>query len=741
VSGPASGVSSKQRINGNATRGAVERYMRRGLAPIPIPAKSKNPNRRDWQHERWTPEDVPSQWNNGQNVGVLTGKPSGWFVGVDLDVGLAVRLAGRFLEPTLTSGRETRPDSHWWYYCDGIETQTFRDLDDIKRLIELRSTGCQTVVAPSTHPDGDRYKWSGSGLEAAKVNRADLLHQTRMLATAVLVGLYLPPMRNSVTDEGGGRHDYGLAVAGFLLHNGITEADTLAILQGAWDATEWSSESKRREAHRDLVGITSDTAQKIASGEPFRGGRTLDEMVTKLPRTIGKYWGWRRTSTGESTNASGEPGLGSNPETKGKPSAPTHDELRDRFVNSYSDYAHGLGEWQRYSSGYWTRTPEAKVKGHVSGVVEAAKPEGVKPTASIVNSVAELARYRVFVDDDLWNADADALVCANGTLHIPTGQLREHDRAHYATNAVPYNFDPDAKAPAWGLALASTVPECTDFLQEFAGYALTTDTRHEIALWLYGPPGSGRSTLLTGLEAMLGPRSGILGLAELERSQFALANVAGKTLMTATEQPSSFLASTNILNALISGEKIQVERKFRDAYELTPRVKLAWAMNELPRVGDANSGIFRRVKVVSFPKLAPEDRDPELKERIKGEGAGILNWALEGLHRLNKRGRFDIPEKVQSATARFQENNDVPALFVAECCVTAPHDPQVTTSASDLYREYKDWCQESGHRPQGMMRVSDDWERLGFEKYKSKGRVRYRFVRIKLPGERAEEGS
>jgi putative DNA primase/helicase len=416
-----------------------------------------------------------------------------------------------------------------------------------------------------------------------------------------------------------------------------------------------------------------------------------------------------------------------------KPQAPTHDELRDRFLADHGeDFAFGLGEWQRYTTGFFSRVPDARVKSHVSVVVDAAKPEGIKPTAPLVNSVAELAKYKVFVDDDLWDSDPDNLVCANGTLHIPTGELREHDRKHYATSAVPYDFDRDARAPGWNFLLASTVPECADFLQEFAGYSLTTDTSHEIALWLFGPPGSGRSTFLTGLEAMLGPRSGILGLADLERSQFALANVAGKTLMTATEQPSSFLASTNVLNALISGETIQVEKKFKDPYEITPRVKLAWAMNELPRVGDANSGIFRRVKVVSFPQIPPEERKPEVKEHIKGEGPGILNWAVEGLARLRERGHFEIPDAVTTATQQFQENNDVPALFIQECCAV---DPEFTIGGGELYQEYKFWCVENGHRPQSSTSLADDWQRLGFERYRAKGKTRYRGVQLRLPGE------
>ena len=58
------------------------------------------------------------------------------------------------------------------------------------------------------------------------------------------------------------------------------------------------------------------------------------------------------------------------------------------------------------------------------------------------------------------------------------------------------------------------MPKAASFLQEFAGYCLTTDTAHEIAVWLHGPPGSGESTFIEGLKGMLGPRAGLLGLAD-----------------------------------------------------------------------------------------------------------------------------------------------------------------------------------------------------------------------------------
>jgi hypothetical protein len=89
----------------------VKGYMRWGLAPIPLPPRSKNPNRQSWQEERWTLEDVPRLWNNGQNVGILCGSPSGGRVDVDCDCPQAVRLAPKFLQPTLKGGRDTVPGS------------------------------------------------------------------------------------------------------------------------------------------------------------------------------------------------------------------------------------------------------------------------------------------------------------------------------------------------------------------------------------------------------------------------------------------------------------------------------------------------------------------------------------------------------------------------------------------------------------------------------------------------------
>jgi hypothetical protein len=287
------------------TQRAAASYMRSGAAVIPIPPGSKSPGRGDWQSLHIRSEDIPKYWTNGQGIGLLTGEPSGWLVDVDLDVAEAVKIAGRFLPQTLTSGRESRPHSHWWYRSPGTPNHDWKDTDGKKRLVELRSTGRQTLVAPSIHPSGEHYSWHReSGLEVAEMPAGELTAKVRELATATLISRHLPQIRDESSGEGGGRHDYAMALSGFLLRPGrLDKALVETILKATWDAKGWPGEREKREAHGDLEGIVRDTAENLARGEPVVGGSTLEDMEPGMVRQLRKYWGWHREEKEEEPGA------------------------------------------------------------------------------------------------------------------------------------------------------------------------------------------------------------------------------------------------------------------------------------------------------------------------------------------------------------------------------------------------------------------------------------------------------
>ncbi|MBX3408223.1 MAG: DUF3987 domain-containing protein, partial [Phycisphaeraceae bacterium] len=119
---------------------------------------SKVPVLKGWTDLRLAEADLPQHFNGTRNIGVLLGEPSGWLVDVDLDCEEAVTLAPSFLPATgAKSGRPGKPSSHWWYVCEAAKTRKHQDPASKKMIVELRSTGAQTVVGPSIHPSGEPY--------------------------------------------------------------------------------------------------------------------------------------------------------------------------------------------------------------------------------------------------------------------------------------------------------------------------------------------------------------------------------------------------------------------------------------------------------------------------------------------------------------------------------------------------------------------------------------------------------
>lgn len=390
----------------------------------------------------------------------------------------------------------------------------------------------------------------------------------------------------------------------------------------------------------------------------------------------------------------------------------THSALCAAFQVNHQHLRYGLGEWQGMYAGTWQELNELLVRKALHSSILELDPN---MTNHDVNSVLALLKAQVFVPDKEWNARPDLLAFDDGVLNLETQEFGPHRPEYYLTSKLPYPYDPTATSETWDRFLADTVPEAADFLQEFAGYCLTTLTRYELAVWLYGPPGGGKSTFVEGMLAMLGYRATVLGLADIENSRFGLTSLPGKTLAISTEQPAHFIKSPHLLNAIISGEPINVDRKFRDMVTIVPRCKLLWAMNELPRIDERGSGLFRRVKLVQFPAIPIERRNPRVKEDIARSGMAVTNWALVGLARLQERGRFVIPAAVEEATDLYRLENDIPQLFVNECCETGE---EFKVQSSHIYAAYAKWCTVNGHKPVSSTRFAGEMTRLGFNKVK-----------------------
>jgi len=728
-----------------------------------VQPNDKKPIGKGWQDKPLTWAQVKPHVTSGGNVGLICGQHSGGLILLDIDDNLTGFLSSfpQFEDyPRIERikfvpiGQEIKDSDKITHKGKIIirltdeytEQKKFKKSPQDKHpILEVLATGNQGVIPPSIHPDNTLYSFINPSAEIPTMT-------PQALATIAAVWQDLqapapvdwPPAPDRSTNDNGHGPDLREAARAawpplkVFEHFGMTsngtkkEGEFTRILGNGGlfvnnNGLTWALTGSGKGWGGDCFDAwhyceTSGQAGKIPPGD-FRP--TLLKMATAAgipvptaPRTSQAAQQAQPTPGANPGQQAPAAGAQAAPTVKKAP-PPDDSQLAARWLSKNTLTAYGMGDFRRYDGGIWAAIEEDTIRKEIKGILDAARFEGVRPTNGRLNSVLELGRVEIAVNSGKWDANHDYLICKNGALHIPNRLLLPHNPDIYATSRLDFDYDPTAQAPTFKAVLQKCIPAAADFVQEFAGYALTTDIRHEIALWLYGPRGSGKSTILEGLEAMLGARAGRLGLRDIERSRFALSNLPGKTLAISTEQPDTFIAATDILNLIISGEKITIEQKFKAAYDITPRVKLAWAMNDLPRVNGANNGIMRRVKVVKFPALAAAERDPDVKERVKTEGMGILNWALDGLARLHKRGRFIIPKGVEEATQEFENNNDVPALFLDD--VGAMIGPQHRTAGSDLYLKYSEWCIKNGHKPQSSTSIATDWRRLGFEKKRING--------------------
>ncbi|HEU5439379.1 MAG TPA: AAA family ATPase [Ktedonobacterales bacterium] len=297
---------------------AVADYLARGWRVAPLRPGEKAPALARWPElrldeaacARWfgwrAPERGPDV--DEYNVGLILGAASSGLVDVDADTPEARAALVYFLPRTgRVSGRPGAPCSHFWYRIKGElpPTTRFEFSDGTGAgagrrtvLVELRSTGCQTMVAPSRHPNGERVRWEGQG-EAARVTAAELLKGVAKVAASALLVRHWP--------AAGSRDEAAKDLTGMLVRGGWSERETdgfVTIVAGLAGDEEW----QRRG------GKAAAAARKLAEGGHITGGRSLAGRLrvassAEGERVVAQVRAWLRLGTA----SAGEPARGGTP--------------------------------------------------------------------------------------------------------------------------------------------------------------------------------------------------------------------------------------------------------------------------------------------------------------------------------------------------------------------------------------------------------------------------------------------
>ncbi|WP_435283060.1 DNA primase family protein [Streptomyces koelreuteriae] len=383
------------------------------------------------------------------------------------------------------------------------------------------------------------------------------------------------------------------------------------------------------------------------------------------------------------------------------------------------------GSWMRWNGTCWREMDEAQVRKGMyerleHAVFQAPGKDGeteerdwapTKPKiGNLLDAMGAITLLPTEADAPAWidehgdtGQDHGPIVaCENGLLRIRDRALLPHTPEFFNHVSVPFPYDPDATAPTWEGFLAQLWPDdpaSITALQEWFGYVISGRTDQQKILLMVGPSRSGKGTIarvlksLVGKENLAGPTLAGLG------TNFGLSTLVGKPLAVISDARLAGNDNSQVVERLltISGEDtIDVDRKYCPVWTGKLPTRLMILSNELPHFGDSSGVIANRFILLSTRLSWLGREDPTLTDRLVAEMPGIINWALEGLARLERAGRITEPASSREAITTMRDTASPTSAFIRERCSTGP---TCSVPVDTLWSVWRDWAEDNNVKP------------------------------------------
>jgi putative DNA primase/helicase len=308
------------------------------------------------------------------------------------------------------------------------------------------------------------------------------------------------------------------------------------------------------------------------------------------------------------------------------------------------------------------------------------------------------------------DAHPELINTPSGIVDLCTGAVKPHDPGLLLSRVTAYPVDVDGSHPQWSKFLAETFaddPELTGYLQRLAGLALLGNVRDHVLPFLYGIGANGKGVLTLVLQGLLGDADnggyavsapdGFLMAGRDTVHPTEVARLRGARLVVCSEQTSGKRFDEPKVKRLTGGDRLTGRFMRGDFFEFDAS-HLVWVLsNHLPAVREGGRSFWRRVRLIPFRHVVPDDQQvKDLHEQLlAAEGPAILSWAVRGAVDVLANGLQD-PAAVLQATREYEISEDSLASFVQDECLLGP---TWWCKVADLRARYERHCREMGAEP------------------------------------------
>ena len=323
---------------------------------------------------------------------------------------------------------------------------------------------------------------------------------------------------------------------------------------------------------------------------------------------------------------------------------------------------------------------------------EAAKTHTVSEIKNKIQRLTKISRK------DMGCNDKNLICLNNGVLDLKTKQLYEHSKDYKFMSKLPIIYNPNAHCDKiFKFFSEILLDQDIDCIQEWFGYQLFREYNVKKAAIFRGEPDTGKTTFMNLLKNFVGDDNcSSISLQLIAQGKWQLVPLYHKHSNICDDLSEKDITDSGTFKQVTGRSLINAEVKFGDTFVFENYAKLSFACNKIPAINSDvdDKAYWDRWLIFDFETVFEKDdknTDINMIHNLTNEYelSGLLNWAIEGLERLHKKGFFSYKRCWEENRRIMQGEASSVAKFVNEALINTPNH---WVSNKEVFDKYVEFC-------------------------------------------------